>query len=118
MIANGATVDANTAVLIEDNDKLKELIANNPNLGIVALDKQELLENAAAVRNVEAAQILLAHGLTPTAAALGTAIREIESEWGPLIQEILELYLKAGQGNFCIRRKDPIRARIMKERLL
>jgi len=101
LIASGATYDANSAVHMGDNEKLKELITENPNLGIVALNKFELLENAAAAQNFEAASMLLAHGLTPDYTSLKTAVWRVEGDDPDApCYEILKLYLEAGAGQF------------------
>ena len=100
LIEAGAAVDANSAVLMGDNERLKSLIAENPNLDVVALDRHVLLENAASVKNVEGAQMLLDHGLEPDCEALATAIRvsgrSKDDDSSGL--EILRMYLEAGAG--------------------
>ena len=101
LIDAGATVDANSAVLMKDNDKLRALILENPNLGIVAIDRDELLENAASVLNVEGARILLDQGQLPNRKALIAAMEVSRSENADRSRlKILELYLEAGAGEF------------------
>lgn len=99
LIDAGATVDANSAVLMGENETLKSLIAENPNLGIVALDRKSLLEDAASVKNTEAIEILLKHGIEPNGEALVKAMdvsQNCDDDHSTL--EILKIFLEAGAG--------------------
>jgi len=101
LLSHGATLDANSMVLMGENEKLKALLAEKPNIYNVSVNNRELLRDAAAVRNVEGAKILLDYGLEPNASALTTAIRITEHERNrPSTLTILRMYLEAGAGQY------------------
>lgn len=102
LVAAGAFVDANSAVLMNDNDRLRTLINENPDLNsLAALNRNRLLVDAAESANDDAAQILLGHGLEPCLEALNAVLANVdysksESERLDKSIKILRMYLSSG----------------------
>lgn len=99
LIDAGANIDANSAILINDNEKLEELIAEDPDLERLALDRDLLFANAAAVGNIQAIEILLKHGFRPDGTGLIAALQITERKNDdPSAMEGIKLLLDAGGG--------------------